>query len=1458
MNKQPELRSFDDPAKTREWLLDGAMSALSTRFPIEDNEYKLELADVHVKPVKYGLERQKRALLNDEKLRIPVKGTWKLVHKPTNEVLDTRKDTVLHLPYITDRGTIIHKGNEYSSVNQSRLKPGVYTRHKKSGEYESFVNVKPGSGRTFRVWLEPSTGVFKVNVGQSNIPLYPLMGAMGFKDDELKERWGEDILNANKAAKAPQALEKLYKRFVRYNKETPVSDQERNDLLVKAITDSKVDRFVTAKTLGIDDDHITPGMMLGMTNKLLGVSRGDSEPDDRDAPQYSNVLSVEDFIEDRISNDAGKVARSLLYKARRDRSLKRVPASALDPYTDEYVYGSRLTMPLEETNPLALLEQMGRVTKMGEGGIGDAEAITDEARNVNLGQLGFIDPINGPEDTKIGIDTRASYNTFKGRDRQMYGEFLDAKTGKITHLRPEDLDGKVLAYPGELGRKDGMAVAVKGGSIQEVPHSEVDLAVPSLGHMLSPNTNLNPMPTAVQPARQFYGAKFWSQYMPLKDGDAPLVVTGIEGTDDTFSQKFGRSVGAITADRDMVVSSVRGNKVILTDENGDKQEVDLVQNFPFNRISGISYRSAVTTGQKVKKGDVIARSNFVSDDDSIRLGKNLSVAVIPYKGHSFEDSLVISESAAKKMTTERLYGVDVEARHGVKVDKNRYASLFSDKFSADQMKKIDDNGVVKPGTILKKGDPIILATGPKLMTAEDAQLGKLHKVLRNANVDKAEIWDHEYDGEVVDAVMTRSGAKVNIKAAVPARIGDKMSPSQGLKGVIGHIIPDDKMPRNAATNEPYDLLLNPMTILSRIAANSLIEMQLGKLAKHKGERIVLPQLPPEEGWNEWARNQLKEAGLEEKDVIFDPDKGRNLRKPVATGVMHWMAFHHLAEKKLSDRGAYGMGYTMDELPAKGGMDNQQAKRMSTMDSYQLLAHGATEVLRDSQTIRGAKNENYWKALKLGRPLPEPEVPFVYNKFLNLLKASGINPVQNGDTIKLMPLLDSDVDSLSRGEIKSGEMLNDKLSPIAGGLFDPGATGGAMGKFWSHIKLSEPLPNPVFEEPIRRLLGLRQKDFNAIVAGEQELNGKTGGAAIKEALSNVDINKEIEKQKVAIKQYRGANRDNAVKKLGYLSAAKKTGIHPSQWVMSKVPVIPPVFRPVSRLGDVTIEADINELYRDALEVNSAISELRKDLPESAITSEKAMLYNAVKAIAGLGEPITAEGRAKRLKGGIRTVIGDSPKRGLFQSRVMSKPVDMVGRAVVSPDPGLGMDEVGVPEDAAWGLYKDFVLRRLVRSNIPTDKALKMIEDRDPVAKSAMVEEMGSRPVLMDRAPTWHKFNIMAYRPTLVKGNTLRVNPLVTKSLTMDFDGDQANFHVPVSEEAVAQAYEKMLPSKNLVSLTDLRTPRHTPQQEMALGLYLLTRAAEKKGVKYFDSSEAAKAAYRRGEIGPNDPIEIRGL
>ena len=1450
-----KLRSFIDAPATRTAIMDNVLEAVRNRFPIEDDDVRLELKDVKYEgPTSYTLEQQKQALLGNRRLGCSIAGTWRLTDKKTGQVLDERRDGIIRVPYYTDRGTIINNGNEYTVISQARLSPGVYVRRKQNGELESQFNVANGLG--FRIGLNKETGALNMSVGQGHVPLYPILRAMGVSDEDIRKSWGNEVTTVNAGKFDPRAIEKVYARYAGRKADPNLPPTEKAKFISEALAGSGLDPDVVVRTLGLENvTGVTGQVMLRAAQKLLNINRGAEDPDERDNPRFSKFYGVEDMMRERIDRDAGRLTKSMLFRAKRDRSLARIGRNALAPYLDTFLSGSGLAMPGEEANPLSILTQQSRITRLGEGGISSPDLVTPEARNVQGDYLGYVDFISGPESFGIGIDVRAALGTMKGSDHRLYNKMMDLRTGKTRYVALDDAASHTVAFPGQ-DPKAPRLYAMRKGVPTMVPRDEVDYMVPGFGNTVSMGINMTPMPTAVMTNRMFYSSKFWDQYLPQKEGEVPLVDSLMDDGKTTYSEFYGRKVGCLTAPFAGTVIKANDKEIVVRGKDGQTHTASLVKGLPFNRMTSITYNSRVKKGDVVDEGSILANSNFTdAKTGAMNMGRNLKVAVLPAPEgvSSYEDAIVISESAAKKLATSRTYGYEQDTKEGVQVARNKYLAAFPKAYTKAQADTIDDNGVVKVGTVLHRDDPMILAIGPKMLSAEDAQLGRLSSVLRNALTDKSQKWEHDWPGVVTDVVAGPHGVKVLVNSEPPVKVGDKLAPEHSLKGVVGGIIPDDKMPRDATTNEPYDMLMNPMGFLSRVAPAQIMLMNLAKIAKKTGQQIRLPQTPPPEGWLEWTERKMAENGIKPTADVFDPQTGRTI-KNVGDGYAYIKAFHHLAEKKYSARGVDG-AYTQDEQPAKGGVEG--AKRISGFDNLALLSHGATEVIKDSMTTRGQMNDEYWRRYRLGLPVEEPGVPFIYKKFINTLKAGGVNVVEKGDVTSIMPQTDADIDELAQGRVlETSQMVDSDFQPVKGGMFDLGKTGGMGGNRWSMITLPEAVPNPMMEEPVRRVLGLTAKKMEAVLSGREELNGKTGGDAIKDALSKINVDAEIEKARAEIKNRRGSQRDNAIKVLGYLKAAKEMGKKPEDWMISRVPVLPPMFRPVAKMGDVALVPDMNELYKDLIEMKDNYEALAKELPASALADERLAVYGAVKAAYGLGDPITTEGRAKNLKGAIRQVIGTVPKFGMYQSKVVSKTQDSVGRSVTIPDKNLDMDQIGIPEDMAWEMYRPHVERKLVQRGYSPIKAKEMLEEKNPTARHLLEDAMEERPVLMDRAPTWHKFNILAFHPHIVEGRSIHVCPLIDSGYNMDHDGDTVNLHVPASMKAAKQAFEKMLPSKNLFSLTDMKSVRYKPEKEQISGLWALTRGRTRKPTRYFSSKAEAIAAYRNGEIGPNDPIEIK--
>lgn len=333
------------------------------------------------------------------------------------------------------------------------------------------------------------------------------------------------------------------------------------------------------------------------------------------------------------------------------------------------------------------------------------------------------------------------------------------------------------------------------------------------------------------------------------------------------------------------------------------------------------------------------------------MGKNARVALIPYKGWSMDDAVVVSESFANRMTSQHSYESSIQKDTDTVFGKNHYASVFPTKFTTKQLENIGDDGIVKPGTVLHKGDPILLATRPKQINSNAEHLGKLGKLFRSIRSDAAEVWEHEYPGYVTDSINGKKNAKAFITAEVPLTLGDKLVTSRpGQKSIVSKIVPDEQMVRSM-DGTPFEVLINPLALPSRINTATLFELAMGKVANKQGKPIVIDSFQKKgESRLDSALKMLADAGLKSTEQVYDPVTDKVLAQPVTTGMSYIYKLHHVVESKRSERGQGS--YTADFQPAKGGGENAQAKRLGGLEVTALLSKGGYNTLREASTIRG--------------------------------------------------------------------------------------------------------------------------------------------------------------------------------------------------------------------------------------------------------------------------------------------------------------------------------------------------------------------------------------------------------------------------------------------------------------------------------------------------------------------------
>ena len=289
-----------------------------------------------------------------------------------------------------------------------------------------------------------------MSVGQGHVPLYPVLRAIGVSDEDIRKSWGNEVTSVNVGKMDPRALDKVYARYAGRKADMSLSPAEKAKFVSEALSGSGLDPDVVVRTLGLENvNGVTGQVILRAAQKLLNINRGAEDPDERDNPRYSKFYGIEDMMRERIDKDAGRLTKSMLFRAKRDKNLARIGRNALAPYLDTFLSGSGLAMPGEEANPLSILTQQSRITRLGEGGISSPDLVTPEARNVQGDYLGFVDFISGPESFGIGIDVRAALGTMKGSDNRLYNKMMDLRTGKTRYVALDDAASHTVAFPGQ-------------------------------------------------------------------------------------------------------------------------------------------------------------------------------------------------------------------------------------------------------------------------------------------------------------------------------------------------------------------------------------------------------------------------------------------------------------------------------------------------------------------------------------------------------------------------------------------------------------------------------------------------------------------------------------------------------------------------------------------------------------------------------------------------------------------------------------------------------------------------------------------------------------------------------------------------------------------------------------------------------------------------------------------------
>ncbi|MCF0106507.1 MAG: DNA-directed RNA polymerase subunit beta' [Holdemanella sp.] len=375
---------------------------------------------------------------------------------------------------------------------------------------------------------------------------------------------------------------------------------------------------------------------------------------------------------------------------------------------------------------------------------------------------------------------------------------------------------------------------------------------------------------------------------------------------------------------------------------------------------------------------------------------------------------------------------------------------------------------------------------------------------------------------------------------------------------------------------------------------------------------------------------------------------------------------------------------------------------------------------------------------------------------------------------------------------------------------------------------------------KQILSEREYRENMAIYGSSAFKAQTGAEAVLKLLQDVDLEKEFADVQEALDNAQGEKRKKLIKRLDTINAFRNSDNKPEWMILTNIPVIPPDLRPMLQLdGGRFATSDLNDLYRRVITRNNRLHKLL-DLgtPNIIVQNEKRMLQEAVDALIDNGrrsKPITGAG-GRALKSLSHSLKG---KQGRFRQNLLGKRVDFSGRSVIAVGPDLKMYQCGIPREMAVNLFKPFIINEIVNQKLAANpkNAEKLIDKRDTRIWDVVEKVIDGYPVLMNRAPTLHRLGIQAFLPKLVEGRAMRLHPLVCTAFNADFDGDQMAIHVPLSEEARAEALVMMLGSHNILGPKDGK-PIVTPGQDMVMGNFYLTmeetaQELEEEAKRYLD-------------------------
>jgi len=1013
----------------REFIETGLSEIFAEINPIEDyTGQKLEL-----RFGKYEFKEPKNseqfAKENNLTFDAPLHASVELTNKVTGEV----KEQDIYLgdyPWMTNRGTFVINGTERVVVSQLIRSSGVFfTADKAVGRNLYGAKLIPGRG----AWLEFETaanGAIFVKIDRRRkIPVTTLIRALGHsKTSEVKAlfegvdtgetKYIEATLEKDTTRGSNEALIEVYRRLRPGDLATVDNARqmiERMFFDFKRFDYSRVGRYKLNQRLGLDVANIAENRtfqmsdLIAIISEIIRLNNSQEAQDDIDALSNRRVKLVGELVArqfrvgmlrmqrnamDRMSmSDLETVSPSQLINARPVVAAVR-----------EFFASSQLSQLMDEVNPLSELSHKRRLSSMGPGGLSRERAGFD-VRDAHPTHYGRLCSVETPEGANIGLVLNLASYARVNEYGFIETPYRKVKNGKVTdevvYLDASQEITEVIADAGaELDDKGAFVaerVSARNGLLPEqVDASEVTYMDAANKQVLGAPASLVPFIEKNRIDRSLTGTNMQKQAVPLLNPESPTVGTGIEAEIAKNSSQL------VVAEADGEVVKADGDTVDVKYKDGVKS-YELIHFMKSNDDRSINQKTVVVRGQKVKQGDILIEGASIAEGE-LALGRDLTVAFMPWQGYNMDDAIVLSDRLVKEdgLTSINIKDYTVEVRE-TKLGPEQVTRDIPN-VSEESLRHLDENGIVQIGSEVKAGDVLVGKITPK----GETELSSEERLLRAIFGEKAkdvrdtsQRMNNAGGGKVVGVKIFSRENGHELKAGVLMQIqiyvaqlrkiavGDKLAGRHGNKGVVARILPVEDMPF-MADGTAVDVVLNPLGVPSRMNIGQIFETHLGMAARALGYKVATP--PFNGVSDEKISEELEKAGLarDGKSQLFDGRTGDAFEERTTVGVMHIIKLHHMVSDKIHARSTGP--YTMVTQQPLGGKAQNGGQRFGEMEVWALEAYGAASTLQEMLTIKSddvyGRAKAYESIIK-DEPIVGPKLPESFNVLVKELQGLGL-------------------------------------------------------------------------------------------------------------------------------------------------------------------------------------------------------------------------------------------------------------------------------------------------------------------------------------------------------------------------------------------------------------------------------------------------------------------------------------